>query len=207
MPDTKLTDLETITEPDIGDILYIVDVDKDASKQITFGNLVQTRLDTLSTDFIALSTSVEGEAQANATDIVTLQNETININTNILTLSTDRNALSADVLTLSADVVGLKGIALSTIDTGKFSFGTAMTVSSASPNTQHITTFNTELGDFGLVSLSALGGLSGLETNFYPMSTNKFELMITTRTNDDRSITIPANTVFTYFVNRNIIND
>ena len=39
MPDTKLTDLEILTEPADGDVLYIVDVDQDKSKQITFTKL------------------------------------------------------------------------------------------------------------------------------------------------------------------------
>lgn len=205
MPDTKLTDLEIITEPRNGDILYIVDVDKDASKQITFSNLVGTKIDSLSTDFIELSTNVMIGVESNDTDITTAQLD-ISINSfNVSTLSSDAATLSADVANLSANVF-IQAPTVSGVDNGNtFSFGTAMVVGSATPITQHVTTFNTQIGDIGVVGLSAEGGLSGLETNFFPISANKCELIISTRVNDDRTITIPANTVFTYFVTRSVI--
>ena len=201
MPDTKLTDLEILTEPADGDVLYIVDVDQDKSKQITFTNLIGTKVDSLSTSFINLSSNLGLEIEGNSDNINTAQNDIIQNITDIFTLSTDSVILSSDLANLSAIVTAQDTI--TAVDTNKFSFGTAMTVSSASPITQHVTTFNTDIGDLATVSLSALGGLSGLETNFYPISANKFELLLTTRANDDRSITIPANTVFTYLVTRN----
>ena len=201
MPDTKLTDLEIITVPANSDALYIVDVDQDKSKQITFTNLIGTKVDSLSTSFINLSSNLGLEIEGNSDNINTAQNDIIQNITDIFTLSTDSVILSSDLANLSAIVTAQDTI--TAVDTNKFSFGTAMTVSSASPITQHVTTFNTDIGDLATVSLSALGGLSGLETNFYPISANKFELLLTTRANDDRSITIPANTVFTYLVTRN----
>jgi len=205
MPDTKLTDLEIVTQPKNGDILYIVDIDQDASKQITYNNLVGTKIDSLSTSFDNLSGNLVIDIEANTTNITTAQNDIVAQVTNINTLSSDSATLSADVAILSANIF-LQVPTISGVDNGNtFSFGTAMTINSAVPVTQHITTFNTQIGDIGMVGLSAEGGLSGLETNFYPMSANKFELIISTRVNDNRTITIPANTVFTYFVTRSVI--
>ena len=203
MPDTKLTDLEILTQPADGDVLYIVDVDQDKSKQITFNNLIGTKFDQLSTEFVNISGNLGVLIDDNGDNIAAAQTDIVGNTSDIATLSTRQETISGDVLTLSADVIDLQDSPLSAVDSNKFSFGTAMTVSSASPITQHVTTFNTDIGDLATVSLSALGGLSGLETNFYPISANKFELLLTTRANDDRSITIPANTVFTYLVTRN----
>ena len=203
MPDTKLTDLEILTQPADGDVLYIVDVDQDKSKQITFTNLVGTRVDNLSTSFLDLSASLGIVTDSNTDNIIEAQNDIIQNTSDIATLSTDQITISGNITNLSADIIDLQDSPLSAVDTNKFSFGTAMTVSSASPITQHVTTFNTDIGDLAAVSLSAIGGLSGIETNFYPISANVFELLLTTRVNDDRLITIPANTVFTYLVTRN----
>jgi hypothetical protein len=203
MPDTKLTDLEILTQPADGDVLYIVDVDQDKSKQITFTNLVGTRVDNLSTSFINLSADLTINSDANSDNITIAQGDIIQNTTDIFTLSTDSIILSSNVADLSADVIDLQDSPLSAVDTNKFSFGTAMTVSSGATITQHVTTFGTDIGDLATVSLSAIGGLSGIETNFYPISANVFELLLNTRVNDDRLITIPANTVFTYLVTRN----
>ena len=202
MPDTKLTDLEILTEPADGDVLYIVDVDQDKSKQITFQNLVGTRVDNLSSSFITLSGNLVIDIEENSENIIIAQNDLINNSTDIANLSTDQATISGNVADLSA-AIQTSGTFLSTVETGTFSFGTAMTVSSASTITQHVTSFNTQPGDFGLVSLSALGGLSGLQTNLYPLSANDLEFILNTRTNDDRQIVIPANTVFTYNMSRN----
>jgi hypothetical protein len=183
--------------------LYIVDVDQDKSKQITFQNLFGTKVGTLSTDFLTLSGNLMIDIDANADNITAAQGDIVVNTIDIVTLSANSATLSADVANLSATVF-TKDTQISGVDLSNFSFGTAMTVSSGATITQHISTNNTEIGDIGMVSLSALGGLSGIETNFYPLSTNVFELLLTTRVNDDRSITIPANTVFTYFVTRNI---
>ena len=193
MPDTKLTDLEIVTQPKNGDILYIVDINNDASKQITYNNLVGTKITSLSTSFDNLSGGLVVDIEANTTNITTAQNDIVTNTTNINTLSTEFRNTSANIASISAFIFpGQNQIS-------------AMTVSSASIITQHVTTQNTEIGDIGIVSLSALGGLSGLQTNFYPISTNTFELNILPRINDDRSITIPANTVFSYYVTRNVI--
>lgn len=206
MPDTKLTDLEILTEPANGDVLYIVDVDQDKSKQITFANLIGTKFDQLSTDFDTLTSNLQVDIDANADNITTAQNDIITNTTNIAELSTTTNRVSSFVTALSTAIFPTV-LTISAVDTGNFSFGTAMTVSSASTITQHIDTNNTELGDIGWVALSAAGGLSGLQTNYYPISTNSFEFILNSRANDDRSIVIPANTVFTYFVTRNVTND
>ena len=202
MPDTKLTDLEILTQPADGDVLYIVDVDQDKSKQITFTNLIGTKVDDLSTSFILLSGNLGIDIDSIEDNIIEAQNDIIGNTSDIATLSTGQETISGNVADLSA-AVQTSGTFLSTVETGTFSFGTAMTVSSASTITQHITSFNTQPGDFGLVSLSALGGLSGLQTNLYPLSANDLEFILNTRTNDDRQIVIPANTVFTYNMSRN----
>jgi hypothetical protein len=204
MPDTKLTDLEIVTQPKDGDILYIVDIDQDASKQITYNNLIGTKIDSLSTSFDNLSSNLVIDIDANTTNITTAQNDIIDNSTYINTLSSDAITLSANIDSISSFIFPNE-LQISGVDMNKFSFGTSMAINSSAPATQHITTFNTEIGDIGMVTLSALGGLSGLETNFYPMSANKFELIISARANDDRTITIPANTVFTYFVTRSVI--
>ena len=205
MPDTKLTDLEIVTQPKDGDILYIVDINQDASKQITYNNLVGTKIDSLSASFDTLNVNLTADIGSNTTNITTAQNDILENSTDINTLSSDTLTLSADVANLSANVF-LQIPTISGVDSGNtFSFGTAMTINSAVPVTQHVTTFNTQIGDIGVVGLSAEGGLSGLQTNFFPMSANKCELIISTRVNDDRTITIPANTVFTYFVTRSVI--
>ena len=202
MPDTKLTDLEIVTQPKDGDILYIVDINQDASKQITYNNLIGTKIDSLSTSFDTLSSNLVIDIEANTTNVTTAQNDLVVNTTDIATLSTLTKTLSTKVKEVSA--IALDSGLLSTVDASTFSFGTAMIINSASPVTQHITTFNTDIGDNGFSSLSALGGLSGLQLNFYPISANAFELSIFSRTGDDRTITIPANTVFTYFVKKNI---
>tara|TARA_R110002126_G_scaffold116534_1_gene255948 strand:+ start:9669 stop:10286 length:618 start_codon:yes stop_codon:yes gene_type:complete len=204
MPDTKLTDLEIVTQPKNGDILYIVDINNDASKQITYNNLVGTKITSLSTSFDNLSGGLVVDIEANTTNITTAQNDIVTNTTNINTLSTEFRNTSANIASISAFIFPGQN-QISGVNMSSFSFGTAMTVSSASIITQHVTTQNTEIGDIGIVSLSALGGLSGLQTNFYPISTNTFELNILPRINDDRSITIPANTVFSYYVTRNVI--
>jgi len=202
MPDTKLTDLEIVTQPKNGDILYIVDINNDASKQITYNNLVGTKITSLSTSFDNLSGGLIVDIEANTTNITTAQNDIVIHSTDINTLSTITGTLSTKVAVVSA--MALDSGLLSTVDANTFSFGTAMTVSSATPVTQHITTFNTDISHMGSIGLSALGGLSGLQTNFYPISANAFELLLFSRPNDDRTITIPANTVFTYYVKKNI---
>ena len=203
MPDTKLTDLEILTEPADGDVLYIVDVDQDKSKQITFTNLIGTRIEALSTSFFDLSSNLGIEIDSNTDNVNAVLNDVTTNVSDIAVLSTGQETISSNVTNLSADVINLENSPLSAVDNNKFSFGTAMTVSSGATITQHVTTFNTDIGDLAAVSLSAIGGLSGIETNFYPISANVFELLLTTRVNDDRLITIPANTVFTYLVTRN----
>ena len=100
MPDTKLTDLEIVTQPKDGDILYIVDINQDASKQITYNNLVGTKIDSLSASFDTLSGNLVIDIEANTTNVTTAQNDIIGNITNINTLSSDSATLSANTSSL-----------------------------------------------------------------------------------------------------------
>lgn len=202
MPDTKLTDLEIITQPDSGDVLYIVDVDQDASKQITYNNLIGTRFDNLSTSFITLSTGLTLDIEDNANNITTLQNDLIETNINVSTLSSTTFTLSGQVQDLSAALQPSGVSDISGVDLDSFSFGSDITIGNNSFAIKHVNTFNTETGDTGTVTLSALGGLSGIQTNFYSLSDNSMELYMYNTTGS--SITIPANTTFNYIVFRKV---
>lgn len=201
MPDTKLTDLEIITQPGNGDILYIVDIDQDASKQITYNNLIGTRFDNLSTSFDGLSSELTIVIEDNANNITTLQNDLIETNINVNTLSSTTFTLSGQVQDLSA-FVQPDPLDLSAVEIDSFSFGSNIIVNNNSFAIKHVSTNNTQTGDIGVVSLSALGGLSGLQTNFYSLSDNSMELYLYNVTGS--TITIPANTNFNYQVTRKV---
>ena len=205
MPDTKLTDLEIITQPDNGDVLYIVDVDQDASKQITYNNLVGTRFDQLSTSFDALSSDVDIQIADLDTNVTTLQNDLIDTNINVNTLSSTAFTLSGQVQDLSAAVfTDNDQFIVSAVDGGSFSFGTDLTIANNSSIKKHVTTYNTQIGDASLIALSAEGGLSGIFTNFYSLSDNSMELYLYNVTG--LSVTIPASTPFNYNITRYIPN-
>lgn len=127
MANRKLTELPEITDLnfDSGDLLYIVDsAGNGTSSRITYGNLAGTKINTISTNFIAydnLNTLnlnfLSGRIENNETDIATLDGGAASAGTKFDLLSTTVGNLSSDVI---ADIANLEAEIASTLQSTAF---------------------------------------------------------------------------------------
>tara|TARA_B100001093_G_scaffold398_1_gene487 strand:+ start:2304 stop:3326 length:1023 start_codon:yes stop_codon:yes gene_type:complete len=109
MADSRLTDLPNLTNPSKEDVLYIVDVTKDSSNQITYGNLVTNTIGSLSAYLEAI----------NIPNIFNIITDVATINTQLpfFALQTSLNSTNTNVNTVSSSVLTYSGfITQNTLD-------------------------------------------------------------------------------------------
>jgi hypothetical protein len=171
MPDKKLTDLTQRTAIDGSDLIYVVDVSTNTSHSISYDTFVNTRLEAVET-----------------------------ITSTVDTISAD---LELNKLTVQQVLTAISE--LNTVQDRYFDFifnpGSITVASGALYNTtftlDSVSAIFTELKEFDTtaavaITLSATGGLSGLDINAYVTAPSAFEMYI--RNNNASSITIPAST-------------
>ena len=109
MADSRLTDLPNLTNPSKEDVLYIVDVTKDSSNKITYGNLVTNTIGSLSAYLEAI----------NIPNIFNIITDVATINTQLpfFALQTELNSTNTNVNTVSSSVLTYSGfITQNTLD-------------------------------------------------------------------------------------------
>lgn len=180
MADSRLTDLNAVTTLNDNDVVYVVDVSENTSNKITYGDLINTKFNELSTSF---EQSISGGSFSD-----------------IQTLSTNQLQLSSNVGDLERENIRLFTLTFPeiTITTGSrfFSAFDINELKLEPGDTKPLPGF--ELSDTYTTTISGVGGLSGLQTEMYLLCAfngqpaAEFNLY----NNTGATITVPENTVF-----------
>lgn len=180
MADTRLTDLPTVTTLNDSDVLYIVDTSENTSNKITYGDLINTKFNELSTSF------VQSTSGGSFSDIQTLS-------TNQLELS----SIAEDTRTQSIRLFTLTFPEIS-ITTGNrfFSAFDINELKLEADDTRPLPEF--ELSDTYTTTISSVGGLSGLQTEMYLLCAfgGQPAVEFNLYNNTGATVTVPENTIF-----------